>query len=370
MTTPSPMSQGPFTPPPAAPVSKPEGRRNLIIAGVLGGGGCLLVLLVVLVLIIVFAVRGGGAGAGGEESTVADLSPEEQATALVTDYFKALAAGDAATALELLPLHEDEAGAALPVEAYVAALELAPVADVEVGTPTLDGEGLTSGEVPVSFTVGGEPVSDVYSVHDYDDDGVLELTGAIASDTVRDGATALGTTVNGVEVADGQRLHLLPGGYEIAYALEHFAPSTTDPMIIGEQHASVEWPEPQLGEDGLAAFRGAVQAAVDVCLEETSLEGGCGMGAVPETSSDGWTMTEGTVKRSISEDTQRTIDTMEASSSYDEPTYVEGQSVGSVETTIECTKDGQSGVCELWLGGGMSIPHVDMADPELPVTWS
>ncbi|WP_299303875.1 hypothetical protein [uncultured Brachybacterium sp.] len=87
------------------------------------------------------------------------------------------------------------------------------------------------------------------------------------------------------------------------------------------------------------------------------------MGAVPETSSDGWTMVEGMVKRSISEDTQRTLDTMEAAPSYDEPTDVQGSSVGSVETTIDCTKDGQNGVCEMWLGGGMSIPHVDMADP-------
>ena len=54
----------------------------------------------------------------------------------------------------------------------------------------------------------------------------------------------------------------------------------------------------------------------------------------------------------------------------DEPTYVEGTSVGSVTTTIECTKDGQKGRCEMWLGGGMGIPNVDMADPELPVTWS
>ena len=94
------------------------------------------------------------------------------------------------------------------------------------------------------------------------------------------------------------------------------------------------------------------------------------MTPVPTTSDDGWTMVENTVERSISEDTQRTIDTMEATPSSDEPTYVEGTSVGSVTTTIECTKDGQKGRCEMWLGGGMGIPNVDMADPELPVTWS
>ncbi|MDN5821163.1 MAG: hypothetical protein L0H39_06715, partial [Brachybacterium sp.] len=328
------MSEGPFTPPPAGPVSKPGGHKKLIIAGVLGGGGCVLMLLVVLALIITFAVRGGGPGEGDEGSTVADLSPEEQATALVTEYFEALSAGDAGAALELLPLVDEMETEVLPTEAYTAALELAPVAGVEVGTPVLDG-GLISGEVPVTFTVGGESFADTYSVHDYDDDGILELTGTSANFTVTDGDEGLGMTLNGAEVTHGQRLHLVPGGYEIAYGAEHFAPSSTDPVIVGEHHSSYESPDPELTEDGQKAFRAAVQQAVDACLAATTLQAGCGIGEVPKTSSDGWTMVEDTVKRSISEDTQRTIDTMEGTPSYDEATYVEGSSIGSVETTID-----------------------------------
>jgi ketosteroid isomerase-like protein len=371
MTAPSPQ-QGPdhFTPPPAEPVSKSSSRRNLIIAGVLAGGGCLLVVIVVIGLIIAFALRGGGSGTDGEESTAAELSPEEQATALVTDYFDALEAGDAETALELNPIDEDAGPKALPVEVYTAALEAAPLTAVEIGTPVIDTDGLAEGEVPVTFTVGEETVSDVYRVHDYDDDGVLELVGSQLRTEVPDGLDGLGLTVNGTEVSAGEPLALLPGGYEIAFGAEHFAPSSTDPLLVGESAGSFDWPEATLTEDGLKAFRGAVDEAVQACLKKTTLEAGCGMTPVPEKSSDGWTMTEDTVKRSISEDTQRTIDTMEATPSYDEPTYVEGTSVGSVETTIECTKDGQKGRCELWLGGGMGTPNVDMADPELPVTWS
>lgn len=372
MTAPSPMPQGSYTPPPAEPVSKSSSRRNLIIAGALAGGGCFLVLLVVLVLVIVLVMRGGGgtaAGADGEESSIASLSPEEQATALVADYFDALSTGDAENALELLGPQDDPDITTLPVEAYSQALELAPVAEVEVGTPVLDESGLISGEVPVTFTVGEQTVSDAYSVHDYDDDGVLELTGSGADETVPDNVTGLDTTLNGVEVTAGQRVLLLPGGYELAYGSEHFAPTSTDPLLVGEQYGHVDWPDPELTEDGQTAFRGAVQEAVDACLTETTLAAGCGMTPVPETSNDGWTMVEDTVQRSISEDTQRTIDTMEGIPSYDEPTYVEGSSIGTVETTIECTKDDQKGTCELWLGGGMGRPHVDMSDPELPVTW-
>ncbi|SLN04991.1 hypothetical protein FM106_29390 [Brachybacterium faecium] len=271
--------------------------------------------------------------------------------------------------MELLGPQDDPDITTLPVEAYSQALELAPVAEVEVGTPVLDESGLISGEVPVTFTVGEQTVSDAYSVHDYDDDGVLELTGSGADETVPDNVTGLDTTLNGVEVTAGQRVLLLPGGYELAYGSEHFAPTSTDPLLVGEQYGHVDWPDPELTEDGQTAFRGAVQEAVDACLTETTLAAGCGMTPVPETSNDGWTMVEDTVQRSISEDTQRTIDTMEGTPSYDEPTYVEGSSIGTVETTIECTKDDQKGTCELWLGGGMGRPHVDMSDPELPVTW-
>ncbi|GAA4526535.1 hypothetical protein GCM10023160_21310 [Brachybacterium paraconglomeratum] len=321
-------------------------------------------------LVIVLVVRGvGGAGGGGAEPSAADLTPEEQSTALVTDYFAALSAGDAVTSLELLPPMDEADGVLLPVEAYSTALERAPVSDVVVGTPELDG-GLISGTVPVTFTVGGVSVSDEYSVHDYDDDGVIELTSTSSNPVGAYGLSGLGMTLNGVEVTDGQSLYLLPGGYEVAYSLELFAPSSTDPVIIGEHFVSPEWPEPQLTEEGLTAFRGAVQTAVDGCLAQTTLEAGCGTDTLPASTDDGWTLTEGTVRRTLPEDTQRTIDTMETTSSYDEPTYVEGEVVGSLDTEMDCTKDGQAGVCEMWLGGGMSVPHVDMADPELPVTWS
>ena len=66
----------------------------------------------------------------------------------------------------------------------------------------------------------------------------------------------------------------------------------------------------------------------------------------------------------------RTIEKMEATPRYDEPTFVEGEHIGTVSTEMDCTKDGQQGICEMILGGGMSTPSVDMADPELPVTWS
>ncbi|WP_341855586.1 hypothetical protein [Brachybacterium sp. GPGPB12] len=222
----------------------------------------------------------------------------------MADYFDALAAGDAATALELNPVNEDMGAAPAPVEAYTAALEAAPITGVELGTPVIDDGGLAEGEVPVTFTVGDETVSDTYRVHDYDDDGVMELTGGHTMTQVPDGLDGLGLTVNGAEVTAGEPIALMPGGYEVALGAEHFALTSTDPLLVGELASSLEWPEATLTEEGLTAFRGAVDDAVQACLEQTTLEAGRGMTPVPTTSDDGWTMVENTVERSISEDTR------------------------------------------------------------------
>ncbi|WP_253705477.1 hypothetical protein [Brachybacterium sp. P6-10-X1] len=333
-----------------------------IIALVGGGLLVLIAVLVVIALVIVFAVRAVSAGSGP--------TAEEQATSLVTDYMSALEGGEVATALELMPMSSSQDATELSEEAYAAALEAAPVADITVHEPVLDGEDPMDGSVTVDYTVGGEATSAEFSVADYDQDETWELVPSIATATLPATLNGLGVTLNGVELEDEARIRLLPGAYQAALSSSYFTLSSEDPLLITSSVPEVTWPEPMLNDDGLTAFRGAVQEAAELCLAQKTLEAGCGIGTLPSTSSDGWTMTDGTVERTMPEDTQRAIDTMEPTPSGDEPTYVQGDVVGSIDTTMECTKDGQTGICEMWLGGGMSIPNVDMADPELPVTWS
>lgn len=373
MTAPSPSQwpQQPSAQPPGAQHPAPKNRKPLLIAGILGGAGCLLVLLLVVALIIVFAVRGGGGGAsggGGGEETPVEATPEEQITAVVTEYMGALEAGDSATALELAP-PSDESVVLLSTEAYDAALEASPVTDVEIGEPVV--EYSTSGTVGVSYTLAGEPQTEEFTVYDSEGDGswVISL-GLGASTTLSTSFEGLGFTLNGEEIASEERLFLLPGAYTPAVGAEHFELSSDDPVTVVDEIEGLHDLEPALTEDGVGVFREAVQGAVDGCLEQTTLEAGCGIGTLPETTTDGWTLTEDTVRRSLSEEGQRTIETMEATPRYDEPTVVEGEHIGTLTTEMDCTKDGQQGICEMILGGGMSTPSVDMADPELPVTWS
>ncbi|MGO2586418.1 MAG: hypothetical protein ACTH9F_13840 [Brachybacterium tyrofermentans] len=372
----SPMPQygGPMSTPPSSPMPPPpppKKKRTGLIIGIIAGALFLIVaVIVVIALIIFFAVRNGGGGdtTGGGGGGDKAATPEEQATTLVTDYMDALVAGDSAAAFELAadPSGSDEV---LPAAAYDAALAAAPIADVVVEAPAMEPEGI-DGTVPVSFTVGGEATTYDFTVSDYDSDEVFELDSPMWSTYTPDSLAGLGATINGEELPTDVSLAMLPGSYEISFGVEGFAPSVTDPMVYTDYDTDVEWPEATLTDDGLATFRAAVQKSVDACIAQDTLKAGCGIGERPATTDDGYTLTDGTVKRSLPEDSQRTIDKMTATPSYDEPTFVEGEYIGSIDTTMDCEKDGKKGTCEMWMGGGLGTPSVDMADPEHPVTWS
>jgi len=364
------MPQSPYAPQPVPspgggpPGEPPQRRTGLIIALVVGGLTVVLAVLVVIALVVVLAVRSQGA----KEAAPTQQTPEQQATALVTEYMTALEAGDAAAVLALLPQDQIE-DQVLSAEAYAAALAAEPISEVTVGTPVVSSSTAHDADVPVTFTVAGQSVSAEYTVQDWDSDGTFEMAAPYSSTYVPEGLPQLGLTVNGEEVTEGSNLYLLPGAYELAIDQEGFTLDPEEPVIVTDELQG-DLPSPVLTEEGQKTFRTAVQSAVDGCLAQDTLKAGCGIGEIPGSTSDGWTVTEGTVKRSISEDTQRTIDTMEGTPGTDEPTYVSGEAVGTVDTTMECTKDGQKGTCEMFLGGSMSVPSVDLADPEHPVTWS
>ena len=370
MTAPSPSQwpQQPSAQPPGAQHPAPKNRKPLLIAGILGGAGCLLVLLLAVALIIFLAVRGGGGGTtGGDDRTPVEATPEEQIVAVATEYMGALESGDSARALELAPV--DESTTLLSTETYDAALEASPITDVEIGEPVA--EYSSSGTISVSYTLDGEPQTEELSVFQADGDGTWVLSLGLGASAMPPASLGgLGFTLNDEEVAVEESVFLLPGAYTPGLGAEHFTLSSDDPVTVIDEAEALYELEPALTEDGLDVFRTAVQGAVDSCLEQTTLEAGCGIGTLPATTTDGWTLTEDTVRRSLSEEGQRTIDTMEATPRHDEPTFVEGEHIGTVSTEMDCTKDGQQGICEMILGGGMSTPSVDMADPELPVTWS
>ena len=365
MTAPPPQGPNHFTPPPAEPVSKSSARRNLLIAGILAGGGCLLVVIVVIGLLVAFVLRGGSSGSSGADgSSEGSATPEEQATALATEYTDALVAGDAEAALAAFGEDGITGAALLPTEAYTTALESAPVADVEIGTPVIDDTPPITATVELSYTVGGEPVTTELQMDDFDEDDRLALTRQGPNTTAPASAKTLAMTLNGAEVSDEQEVFLLPGGYELALGDERFAPESTDPLSVADLDGLDGWPELELTEDGQKAFRAAVQDAVDDCIADKDLVGGCGSDRISPKSSDGWTAEDGTVNRTLSKKNQKAVDEMTGTPLASDPTTVEGSGpVGAIATTLKCSKDGQTGSCEMTSGSDITVPRVDMADP-------
>ncbi|PWH06546.1 hypothetical protein DEO23_06200 [Brachybacterium endophyticum] len=339
-----------------------KNRTGLIIGLVIAAIAFFLV--IVLVVVIAIAV---GLGRGGEGGGRKNASPEEQVTAIAQDYMDALAAGDPKPALELVSQQGTNGAVALDEEYYAKALEKAPVKNVSVGTPTMT---TMEGEVTVEYTVGDEQASAKISANDYDDDGTYEQTTGVDYDTrVPTSFEGLKPTLNGAEVEADTSVVLLPGAYEAGISNEYFDLDGAETFTFASADSDVEWPEPELNDDGQKEFRTAVQSSVDTCLKQKTLKAGCGMGDLSDASTDGWKITEDTVERSLPDTTQRTIDKMEATPDSEEPTYVTGTSVGTVDTKVTCTKGGQSGTCELLFGGGMGTPSVDLADEKHPVTW-
>ena len=334
-----------------------------------------------VVLGILGAVLWGlvGKGGGGEKSAdgaepgqtsgLAGLSYEEQAKKLVQDYMDALAAKDPAKALELSG-QPGEGTTALSPEAYQQALEAAPITDVKLGVIQLDEGGLATAKVPVIYSVGGQQTDQELSLHDYDDDGQFELVAGVGvRDQFPDRLKGLGATLNGAEVPDDTEVLLLPGAYTVATPSEYLTFSA-DSFTVTNDGA---WP---LGELDLAvndaakqAFREAVLKAVDACLAEKTLAAGCGLDPVPSSATDGWTASEGTVTRTLSEVGRREIEKMEPTPGHSEPLLLEGSHISGYDYTVECTKDGQTAICEPFIGGSFGRPSVDLSEPALPVFW-
>jgi hypothetical protein len=316
---------------------------------------------VVGLVIGLFVVRALGSGNGG---STAD-SPTGTPTQAVEDYFAAIADGDAETALGLMSDAPDD-DTLLTDEVLAASNELAPITAVEVADLT---DGSSSGEVSVNYLLGDAPVTASYNVVDYDDDGTWELTGGLGYLSLSR-FTGLGVTVNGQPVEASGELQVFPGTYEFATTLPNFTLTGTTTVAATEPFATVDTTdiEPALSEPALAQFRSLVKAAVDACVASTSLAAGCGLD-LPPTLDDGTQLTDGTISRSLSAEGTVTIDSMVPTLSYDNPTLAQGDFIGSVSTSGQCTQAGATGTCDVLFGPSLGRPSIDMAAETPTVLW-
>lgn len=343
-----------------------KSRTGLIIGLVIAAVAFLLVIVLVVVIVVVVGLGKRDDGGGGGAAKTA--SPEEQVSALGKEYMDSLVDGDPQPALEVIKAQDHSNQETLEEDAYAKALKEAPVADVTIGEPQMSS---LSGKVTVDYTVGGKPASGEISMQDYDDDGTYEVvTGLESYMDVPEGFSGLGLTVNDAEVKPGTEYSALPGSYTVGMDEKLFGLDGEATLVYGLGDDYPDWPKAKLTDDGQKAFREAVKKSVDKCVEQNTLKAGCGLQKIQGTSSDGWKAKDKTVKRSLPGSTERKLEKLTAEPGYDEVTYVTAKdSIGGVDTTMECSKGGQKGTCDLLYGGSLGRPSVDLADDKRPVTW-
>ena len=334
--------------------------RRSLLAGI-GAGTALAAALLI-------AGCGSTGAASPATSSTQHKDPKVQAKELATTYLDALVKADTAT---LMAADQDHAKSlqVLSADAYAKALKAKPVTATTVGEPKLDTSGLVEGKVPVSYTIAGQKVDAQLSVHDFDRDGELELTAGLGTSMFFPGAKAdLGTSVNGSPIKAGEKaVYVLPGSYSLTFKNPHYA-LDHDVVVAGKKGEIGEKAEITLSPTGTAKFHEQVMKAVDACIAKKTFDAGCGIKPIAK-SSNGFEAIEGTVERTLSETARAEVKKETPRVDQSDASKVTGSSV-KIRTTMDCTKGGSRGRCELFLGGGTGVPSVDLTDPAAPVTWS
>jgi hypothetical protein len=318
-----------------------------------------IVIVIAVVLVNRFAGAGdrdpgtGGGGAAGDSPSV-----------VVTDYLTAISEGDAETALGLLA-DEPQDDTLLTDDVLSASAELGAITGITILDEVTDTGSAT---VTASYELGGTSVDTEFSLLDYDDDGVWEINGGLGYLPLGQ-FDGLDVTVNG-QPAEGDELQVFPGTYELATDLPNFTIEGTSTIVVTDPYSSADFSDTTaaLSEAGLAQFRSLVRAAVDACIASTSLVAGCGLDLQP-TLDDGTQLTDGTITRTLPADTITTLDSLEATLSYDNPTLAQGDYIGSIDVEAPCTQNGQTGVCSLLFGPSLGSPSIDMAAENPTVLW-
>lgn len=329
--------------------------RGVLIAMIVGA----LAVIVAVVLGIAYAF---GQAADGAEGAA---PPEQSASEVVEEYLKAIAAGDAETALSYL-LTTPTDTTFLTDEVLAASNARAPIAAIDVAKPKKQD---SSTIVTATYTVGGEEVSGDFYV-DESEEGGWVITVGTTDLWIGANLAGLDLTLNGIPV-DAEKVFIFPGAYEFA---------TTTPYFTLTGPASFTWPGPgnppsssdirgTLTDEGAALFRDAITPAVAACVASTTLVAGCGLD-VPAVLQDGTEVVEGSITRTLTAEAQAILASYAPEESAENPLFVRGPIIGAVTTMADCRDKSGTTRCYIYgSGGSLRSPLVDFATAPPTVRW-
>lgn len=349
-----------------APDEEEDKKRKtlrLVLAGVV-------TLLVVFVAFLLLSPDGSKAQAEASASA----SREAAVETAVRGYLEAVARGDASRALDYLAEKPDSTEL-LTDDVLAASREAAKLTNVDVRARSGTGDSI---EVKASYRLGDAGVDQTFTVKERN--GSWKVVNGTA--TVDLSAGDLPLAINGQAVSDSSAAVLFPGSYALTVAGDtgkYVTLETTTFQVTNLNKVKVPTISATLTEEGAAAFRQAVRAAVEACVASPNLDSGCkGSGLdVPAELGDGTAVAEGTVVRTLSPELSAALDALAPRLYTTNPgrAYAAAPD-GLVNLAITGTRDGQAvagDITNAETGGPgfqLGTPEVDMSDPALPVTWS
>ncbi|MBW8871667.1 MAG: hypothetical protein JF618_05695, partial [Leifsonia sp.] len=319
------------------------------LIGIATGG---LAAIAALALVVAFAIVPAIATAAGP-------SP----TDVARDFMTALAKADAKTVLGYL--ESDKTAKYATTEVLRASNKLAPIRVVTIGKPTR--ETSKQAFIPVTYKMGDKTFRTTLDVYSTEDSGwqVQDPSVLLYVDRFR----PLGATLNGVKVTS-ETVRVLPGTYELELTNKNYAVEGGSTLTVAfKQAPDMTTKEPVLSEKGRTTVRTMIKEAVDACVASKNLDAGCGIKLAGSTS-DGITLVEGSLSRSLSASVAAKVDAIEGDVGIANPLIVEGGFLGAVETTGTCLKDGKEGTCKVLFGsGGFGHPIVDFSSDPPELRW-
>ncbi|MFS0734312.1 hypothetical protein ABC304_01380 [Microbacterium sp. 1P10UB] len=285
------------------------------------------------------------------------------AAASVEDYFTAIASGDAATALTFVD--GAPTGGLLTDDALAASAALAPLTGISATSDPIWGD---SGQVRVSYVLGGRPVTAAYDVTDIDGDAVWTIADV---PEVQLGSRLAGLPVllAGVPFTNGT-IDAFPGTYPATMGGDVYTVAADATVTVtGPQEATVG-PDvvPSLTDAGVQAYRTAVASAVNTCLASRALASGCGLD-LPPTLSDGTTLYDGTVFRTLTPEAQAGLAAVVPELDPTQSALAESGMIGAVAAAANCTQGQANGECDIVDAPALTGATVDLTQSTPAVTW-
>lgn len=279
------------------------------------------------------------------------------------DYLNAVARGDAETARRMIVRQPDSDMSLLTEEVLKESLQRAPITDIKVqeksGSPSTNG-------VEVTYTIGGELISDEFTVNMHERKIVSGLPSLFLSPL-----NGMAVKVNGVVPETDDPL-VFPGIYQVTSANEYL--ELVGNNVIPKRYSSdltyVDL-KVQVSQAGIALYREKVIPEAKACLASTNLDPGCDM-PMSATTRDGETITEGTIARTLDAEGRAAMENVVPQPDPVTPTIISAADFGDFTITAQCTTAaGSTGECLIRSGRGTlwSKATIDLGDPELKVVW-